>query len=213
MFFSATAAVSVAALGLAACDESSSSDINLPARFDSLEDFATAVESGELQLADPAAMTATAQSSGGVEVRNKNGTCDQAAFGVMTQLADFDHVTVTDSVTNNELYDVDANDNCHLNMPLVVTLAVEGTISGTELTADMTGILNHGADFHVDTTMDGTFHDYGGKLSAFGDIEGDYDDQEVSGGFAVIRGLPPVNHDPEDAAPRGAASACQNHPD
>lgn len=180
----AFAAFSTAALSLAACDSSSTSDVDLPARLNSLEDFVAAVESDSLALASEDMMAAPATLSGGMEIDDEGGEGDRAAIGDMTLEADFDQGTFTGSATNFALYD--ANDYEH-EKDLAGSLSIDGTIDGTGLRGGASGTLTGDEDNAVELLMEGNFYDYEGKLAAYGDMEGTVNGiEDWAGGFAVI---------------------------
>lgn len=180
--------LSAAALTLAACGGSSSSvaggsDTDLPERYNSFESFVAAAESNSLEEASAAMMSGTATMSGAIGIDNvdEEGTLD--ALGDLALTANFTGGTVTGSANNFALYDQDTQ---AVEMALGGSLAVNGTISGSGMTAEANGTLTDDEAHIVELDMGGTFYDYEGDLAVYGDVTGTIDGEDHDGGFVAI---------------------------
>ncbi|MBU0641641.1 MAG: hypothetical protein KJ731_14330 [Alphaproteobacteria bacterium] len=181
------AALSAASLSLAACGGSAvdgdMSDTDLPTKYDNLEGLVAGAEAGNLDPASEAMMAGTATLSGALAVTDLGDSGELEAIGDLSLTANFTGGTVTGTADNFALYDVHTQG---VDMELTGSLSVDGTISGTGMTADAAGTLNDGEDHMVDLTMAGTFYEYEGELAVYGDIEGTIDDEYAEGGYAAI---------------------------
>ncbi|SFI65020.1 hypothetical protein [Celeribacter neptunius] len=187
MRFFTMAALSAASLSLAACGGSSvdgdMSGVDLPEKYDSLEDLVSKAENGELEEASESLMSGTATLSGALAISDVGENEDLEAIGDMTLTADFTGGTVTGTADGFGLYNEDTQ---VLEDELTGSLAIAGTISGTSLAANAAGTLTDDEDHIVDMGMTGTFYDYEGELALYGDLEGTVDGDYYEGGFAAV---------------------------
>ena len=88
---------------------------------------------------------------------------------------------MTGTASDFGLYDGDDN----LESEIGGSLAIDGTITGSTMSADATGTLTEGSDdFNVALTMDGTFYeDSADRLYVEGDVGGTIDGEGQSGAF------------------------------
>ncbi|EKE71966.1 MULTISPECIES: hypothetical protein [Roseobacteraceae] len=181
------AALSAASLSLAACGGSSvdgdMSDTDLPTKYDSLEGLVASAEAGDLDPASGAMMTGTATMSGALGVGDLGDDGNLEALGDLALTADFTGGTVTGTADNFALYDQDTQ---AVEAELSGSLTINGSITGTGMTADADGTLNDGEDHLVDLVMDGTFYDYEGDLAVYGDVTGTIDGDYEEGGYGAI---------------------------
>lgn len=182
------AVLSTATLTLAACagsssDDSTTEDANLPAQYQDLEGLVDAVEDDSLEEASASMMTGTAQLSGAMEISDLGEDGELVALGDLALTADFTGGTVTGTADAFSIY-VDATNEVETDLD--GSLAINGSITGTSLTATAGGTLSDDEDHIVDMAMDGTFYDYEGDLAVYGDMTGTIDGEAESGGFAAI---------------------------
>ncbi|PTQ71884.1 hypothetical protein [Celeribacter persicus] len=187
MRFLTLAAVSAATLSLAACGGSSvdgdMSDVDLPPQYDSLEGLVSAAEKDELETASESQMSGTATMTGALAIGDIGEDEDLEALGDLSLTANFTSGTVSGTADNFALYN---EDTLEVDTDLTGSLSINGTISGTSLTADADGILNDGEDHTLDLAMSGTFYDYEGDLAVYGDVSGNIDGEYHEGGFAAV---------------------------
>ena len=182
------ALLGVAALSLAACGSSGTSDL---AQFDDEQALFDAIDNGELAEVDTSTRTGTATLNGAVGVDVSNEEQEVEVVGNLTITADFDADTATGTASDFGAYDGDGNllDGGDLGGSMDVT---NGAISGTDFTADLDGTLvSEGDDFTFDLTMDGGFYDNDGDLAVAGEVTGTMLDvvedvtDDVDGGFVA----------------------------
>lgn len=183
--------VAGAAFALTACGSSSSSSGggsagggSLPAEYADLEGLVAAGEAGELTAASADMTTGTATLSGGFGVGDLGDDESMELIGDMSLTADFDQGNLTGSADNFALYDQDTSETIE---DITGSLAIAGTITGTDLSANASGVLSDDEDHPVDMTMTGGFYDYGGNLVAYGENVGTIDGEQYEGGFAAIQ--------------------------
>lgn len=186
-------AAAAACLALSACNSSNGSTSALTsagaqeidATYSEYEDRVT---SGELTTTAP---TGQASMSGYMGVSGINP--EDSSTTVIGQLAmdvDFDAGTLTGKASDFGIY---SGEVLTKEADATGTLAVDGTVGGTDMVATAAGTLSDGetpADLDLD--MSGSFYDDEGALTAFGDITGTASDTgdsassvDVDGGFYV----------------------------
>ncbi|MGJ8530434.1 hypothetical protein [Maritalea sp.] len=174
------AALAVATLPLAAC--LGSEDSSLPDSYDEASDIYDAAENDELTEASDELMSGTATLSGAIGISDIGDDEDLEAIGELSLTADFTNGEVTGSAYSFGIYDGDGE----LDTSLTGSLDIDGDISGTSMTADLTGTLSDDEEHDIDMDMEGTFYEYDGALAVAGDLSGTIDDEEYEGGFAAL---------------------------
>lgn len=177
------AALAIATLPLAACLGSGGSEDNsLPDNYDEVSDISDAAENDELTEASDELMSGTATLSGAIAIADVGEDDEFEVIGELSLTANFTTDEVTGTADSFGFYDEDDE----FAASLTGSLDIDGDISGTSMTADMTGTLTDDEDHDVDMYLDGTFYEYDGALAVAGDLSGTIDDEEYDGGFAAI---------------------------
>ncbi len=145
--------------------------------------LAEAVSDGNLFAAIPS--TATVTYDGITTTQAPNGLYTS---GNLTMTADFTNSLVTGSVSDLSLYDTDANGNDVLDLLTGDLTMSNGAINGTNMTADLDGVLVGDETYTVDVLMDGNFVDNGGTSAVLGTANGNVTTQS-SGAVAAHTGI------------------------
>jgi len=178
------AALAAATLPLAAClGGGGDSDGDLPENFEEIAALYDAAEAGKLEEASEEMMSGEATLTGAIAFEDLGEDGELEAIGELALTADFTNNEVTGTADSFALYVTDTDE---VEAGLSGSLDVDGSISGTDMVADLWGTLTDDEDHDIDMTMDGTFYDADGDLAVAGDVYGWIDDEEADGGFAAI---------------------------
>lgn len=197
-FFQYLAAASLT-VSMAACSstgggedggDGSTTTVDLPDEFSSLEDLLTKVDAGSLSEADNSLMSGTVSMSGAIGVADVGDAGDEEVIGNLSLSVDFNDGSVSGTATGFDVYDANGTQGDAIGGTLTVAGAA-GSITGTSINADVDGTLVDGPDnIGVDGTISGTFYNYNDDLAAAGDFNATLTtpdgSEDVEGGFAAI---------------------------
>lgn len=171
--------ISGAALSLTACNISLPEETSNP-RLDPVREVLKKAEAGELAGATNEMMSGTASLTGLFGVSNVDDDEELEAIADLSMNADFDNGTVTGNVTNPVIYNQETNKEV---AKMAGTLDVDGTITGSTMTASANGVWTDDEDHTLDMDMSGSFYENEDKLVAYGDVSGTIDGNSKDGNF------------------------------
>lgn len=166
-------AATAACLALSACNSSNGSSGALTSAAAqevdaTYSDYQDRITSGALTTTAP---TGQASMSGYMGISDINPEdSSTTAIGKLAMDVDFDAGTVSGTASDFGIY---SGEVLTKEADVNGTLAVDGTVGGTDLTASATGTLSDGeTPTDVALNMTGSFYDDAGTLTAVGDITG-----------------------------------------
>ncbi|TMV88888.1 hypothetical protein FGG78_16120 [Thioclava sp. BHET1] len=146
--------------------------------------YESRIDNGDLTPTSPSGQ---AKMAGYMGIGNLGDDGELTALGELNMDVDFDAGTTTGKASNFALY---SGDEMTREAGVSGALDVDGTVSGSSLTARATGAVSDGeSPATVDVGLDGTFYDDNGTTLVQGEVAGTVTDDDsgdvtnVDGGF------------------------------